>query len=168
MRPLLGSLRRGGGNSRESCVYCFGPPCPPSGVRPAQEMGPEAPQTSFLVWFAEGNPRKRRVVPIATSILGLGWALPWNGSSGVPEKSPKPAGPRPKRCFSSRGVDRCPPRPGLPGPNARDVLPCAQKLARFLHRRATPSSRLVRVDGSRKLPQIILCGYSSGGCFSQI
>ena len=113
LRPLLGSLRRGGGgNSRESCVYCFGPPCPPSGVRPAKEMGPEAPQTSFLVWFPEGNPGKGELFQLARLSWGSGGPCRGMGHRGGAQKVAKTRGNMVKTFFLVERSRSVPPTPG--------------------------------------------------------
>ena len=52
---------------------------------------------------------------------GLWGPLPPRGEIRGTQKAPNPSARGPKRFFSARAVDWCPPRPGHPKPIARDI-----------------------------------------------
>ena len=54
-------------------------------------------------------------------ILGALGALASRGEIRGTQKAPNPSAIGPKRFFSARAVDWCPPRPGHPKPIARDI-----------------------------------------------
>ena len=102
-----------------------------------------------------GKPPKRRFVSIGTSSWGSGGPFSpgaenrfWN------PKVPETLGTQAKTLILSKSCRSVPPTPGTPRADREGRLTGTRPEARFLHHRATPSSRLVRVDGSRKLPQI--------------
>ena len=136
LRPLLGSLRRGK-LPRSGCIGLW--------LRP---------DLSFLCHREEpeGTP-KGDLLPLGRH-LGLWWALPPpgaknRGNTKVPETLGNPA----KTLILIKSCRSVPPTPGTPRADREGRFTGTRPEARFLHHRATPSSRLVRVDGSRKLTQ---------------
>ena len=129
--PLLGSLRRGGGAPEIICIVC-------------------------LLWFPEGNPRKRRLASNDTSSWGSARPfLPRRENRGNP-KVPESLGNKPKTLLLVKSCRSVPLIPETPRADRERRLTGPRPAARFLHHGAAPSPRapLVRVDGSRKLPQI--------------
>ena len=127
-------------------------------TREFTRTGEGLPRILYIVRFAvvfRGKPQKRRFVSKGTSSWGSGAPFPRRKRIGATQKSPNPSGIRPKRFFSSRAFDWCPPRPGHPGPIARHVLRARARWRVFYITGLPPAlAPLVRVDGSRKLPQI--------------
>ena len=162
----LGAVTRefttmGAGDSRGVLwiVLVFAPDASPRGKRqkPQKPQHIKAPVPQGLY---TGGPSPRGLYtgdpsPRCSTLTG-GPCFP--GSNPGNPKGPESQKSRPRTLLlgeSCRSV-RCPPTPGAPQADREGHLTGPRPEARKLHHRAaaTPSSRLVRVDGSRKLPQI--------------
>ena len=111
----------------------------------------------MLLLGESGKSQRKGTMPIHTSPRGSGGPCLPGAKSGEP-KRPRILRPAGQNASSRRELS-------IGAPHARDTPSRSREMfdarltrslpaARFLHQRATPSSRLVRVDGSRKLPQI--------------
>ena len=113
LRPLLGSLRRGGGTPESHVYIAVGPLAPRLVCALPRKWGRKHPKPHSWCGFPGETPEKASCSHWYV-YLGLGWAFPQNGSSGVPGKSPEPQLAVPKvNAFSRR-------EESIGAPHARD------------------------------------------------